>query len=89
MNCKGHEKSETSSNGNKSMQKEQYLTVKEVADLLKVAENTVRGWVKSGELRAIDLGKGWRIAEVDLQFFLDSKQTTPRYAETPPPETEA
>jgi excisionase family DNA binding protein len=60
------------------MVQNQYLTVKEVAELLKVAENTVRGWVKSGELRAIDLGKGWRITAIDLQFFLDSKQTTPR-----------
>jgi excisionase family DNA binding protein len=67
------------------MQKDQYMTVKEVADLLKVAENTVRGWVKSGELRAIDLGKGWRITERDLQVFLDSKQTAPRYSDPAPP----
>lgn len=60
------------------MHKDNYLTVKDIADLLKVAENTVRGWVKSGDLRAIDLGKGWRIEAVDLKLFLDSKQTTPR-----------
>lgn len=57
---------------------EVYMTVKEVADLLQVAENTVRGWVKSFDLRAIDLGKGWRITAIDLKIFLDSKQTTPR-----------
>lgn len=38
-----------------------YQTVKDVADLLKVSEVTVRRWIKDGELRAIDIGKGWRI----------------------------
>jgi excisionase family DNA binding protein len=33
---------------------------------LEVAEATVRHWIKSGELRAIDIGKGWRIADTDL-----------------------
>lgn len=39
----------------------QYRTVKEIADLLKVSEVIVRRWIKDGELRAIDIGKGWRI----------------------------
>lgn len=57
---------------------DQYQTVKEVADRLKVAEATVRHWIRSGELRAIDIGKGWRIADADLDRFLTRHETTPR-----------
>ena len=60
------------------MPNEQYQTVKEVADLLKVAETTVRHWIKLGDLRAIDIGKGWRIADTDLERFLERHQTAPR-----------
>lgn len=60
------------------MPHDQYQTVKEVADRLKVAEATVRHWIKEGQLRAIDIGKGWRIADSDLADFLLSHQTTPK-----------
>lgn len=59
------------------MSREQYQTVKEVADLLKVNEVTVRRWIKDGELRAIEIGKGWRIGEDDLDAFLESHATRP------------
>lgn len=60
------------------MPQDQYQTVKDVADRLKVAEATVRHWIKDGQLRAIDIGKGWRIAGADLAEFLLSHQTAPR-----------
>lgn len=55
----------------------QYQTVKDVADLLKVSEVTVRRWIKEGDLRAIDIGKGWRISAEDLDAFLDGHATRP------------
>ncbi|WP_430463515.1 helix-turn-helix domain-containing protein [Tabrizicola sp.] len=58
-----------------------YLTVRDVADRLKVAEATVRHWIKQSELRAIDIGKGWRIATTDLEQFLERHQNTPRSAQ--------
>src|SRR5690606_1468832 len=61
-----------------SMPNEHYQTVKEVADRLKVAEATVRHWIKQGDLRAIDVGKGWRIAHTDLEHFLERHQSAPR-----------
>jgi len=55
-----------------------YQTAKDVADRMKVAEATVRHWIKQGDLRAIDIGKGWRIASLDLERFLERHQTAPR-----------
>ncbi|MDT8855107.1 helix-turn-helix domain-containing protein [Paracoccaceae bacterium Fryx2] len=60
------------------MPNEQYQTVRDVADRLKVAEATVRHWIKLGELRAIGIGKGWRIADADLEHFLERHQNAPR-----------
>lgn len=60
------------------MPQDQYQTVREVADRLKVAEATVRHWIKEGQLRAIDIGKGWRIADSDLADFLLAHQTAPK-----------
>jgi excisionase family DNA binding protein len=57
------------------MARDDYQTVKEVADRLKVSEATVRHWIKAGELRAIDIGKGWRIADRDLAAFLRGHAT--------------
>lgn len=60
------------------MPHDRYRTVHEVADLLKVNEATVRRWIRDGELRAIDIGKGWRIADADLVAFFHSHETRPR-----------
>jgi len=60
------------------MPQDQYQTVREVADRLKVAEATVRHWIKIGDLRAIDIGKGWRIADADLGAFLRLHETAPK-----------
>lgn len=55
-----------------------YQTVQELAERLEVAESTVRQWIKFGKLRAIDIGKGWRISDTDLERFLIARETVPR-----------
>jgi len=60
------------------MPHDRYQTVQELADRLEVAEATVRQWIRSGVLRAIDIGKGWRIADTDLERFLKARETAPR-----------
>lgn len=60
------------------MPHDRYQTVQELAQRLEVAEATVRQWIKSGELRAIDIGKGWRVADADLERFLKARETAPR-----------
>jgi excisionase family DNA binding protein len=50
------------------------LTTEEVAEELKVHVKTVRDWIASGELEAIDLGQGYRIWRSDLIKFLNSRK---------------
>ncbi|PTE23186.1 DNA-binding protein [Cereibacter changlensis JA139] len=59
------------------MPQDQHQPVKEGADRLKGAKATVRPWIKGGDLHAIDIGKGWRSADTDLQEFLSAHQTAP------------
>jgi excisionase family DNA binding protein len=48
------------------------LTLRETADLLKLSEATLRGLIKAGDVRAIRIGREWRIAVRDLEDFLDA-----------------
>jgi excisionase family DNA binding protein len=48
------------------------LTVEEVARRLSVHVDTVRRWIRSGELKAINLGgpAGYRITKTELDRFI-------------------
>lgn len=50
------------------------MTTEEVAEELRVHIKTVRDWIASGELEAIDLGQGYRIWKSDLLKFLASRK---------------
>ncbi|WP_084602877.1 helix-turn-helix domain-containing protein [Rubritepida flocculans] len=52
-----------------------FLTMKEVADVVQVSEATVRHWIRLRELRAIDLGREWRVIPRDLEAFLAAHET--------------
>ncbi len=62
----------------KRVPNDRYQTVHEVSERLEVSDTTVRLWIKSGELRAVDIGKGWRIADTDLARCLKARETAPR-----------
>lgn len=49
---------------------EQMFTVREVAELLKVGDETIWRWIKSGRLKAIKLAKEYRIPESALKSLL-------------------
>ena len=51
------------------------LKVKEAAEKLNVHPNTIRNWIKAGELKAMDIGKGYRIKEDDLNEFVEKRST--------------
>ncbi|HEU5227674.1 MAG TPA: helix-turn-helix domain-containing protein [Ktedonobacteraceae bacterium] len=49
-------------------------TTGEVAEKLKITPKTVREYIQSGELEAIDMGQGYRIYKRDLDTFLESRR---------------
>ncbi len=48
------------------------LTIHEVATLLKMRESTVRAWINDGQLRAVKFGRDWRVAQRDLEAYLNA-----------------
>jgi len=56
------------------MQQEEPLTVEEVAKRLRVSPETVRAWIRAGELDAIDVGK-YLIYPADLEDFKERRRT--------------
>lgn len=49
---------------------EQYYSIEEVAEMLKVAYITVYRWVQSGKLPAYKAGKQHRIKKSDIDTFI-------------------
>ena len=52
-----------------------FLTTHEVAELLKVREQTVRSWIHQEDLRAVKLGRDFRVAVKDLEAFVNEHAT--------------
>jgi excisionase family DNA binding protein len=57
---------------------ERQLTVEEVAEELRVHPETVRQWIRAGELDAFDTGRGYRISREDLDDFVQRRKTSKR-----------
>jgi excisionase family DNA binding protein len=53
----------------------QLLTVGEVAEMLRVSDMTVYRLIKAGDLRALQIGKSYRLREEDVDAFLSSRFT--------------
>jgi excisionase family DNA binding protein len=60
------------------MAKDKLLTLDEVAEQLSVNVETVRRWIRSGELEGIDLGgrAGYRVTESALDKFIRERVIT-------------
>jgi excisionase family DNA binding protein len=70
---------------------ESFLTVAEVAELLKVNQQTVRNWIDHGKLAAVRVGRRVRIKRSDLNRILETgngKSTTPSPGRPPGPSAE-
>jgi excisionase family DNA binding protein len=53
---------------------DEMLTVEDVATELRVHPETVRQWIRDGELIAIDISKEYRILRSDLNAFLSARR---------------
>ena len=53
-----------------------FLTVAEVAELLKLNQQTVRNWIDQGSLPALRVGRRVRIRRSDLERVLEKGSTT-------------
>ncbi|PDP89691.1 DNA-binding protein [Glycomyces fuscus] len=66
---------------------EHFYSVDQVADLLGLHVRTIRNYVRDGRLRAVRIGKQYRIAHADLEAFTGGVQPPaeepdpPRHAE--------
>lgn len=49
------------------------MSVNDAARRLEVHRNTILIWIKTKELRAVKLGRKWRIMPEDLKTFLDKR----------------
>lgn len=56
-------------------QTKEYLTVEQVADVLLVHWQTVLDYIRTGQLPAVKLNKGYRVARTELDNFLRQKTT--------------
>ena len=65
------------------------LTVREVAQLLRVNRRTVERWLQHRRLAGIRLPGGWRVRRDVLEAFLQTRTTQARSAARPDAETHA
>ena len=52
-----------------------FLTVREVAELLRVSSMTVYRLIKSSELPAVRVGRSFRVRDIDVDAYLASRYT--------------
>ena len=50
------------------------FTVEEVADMLKCDVETVRRWLREGQLQGVKLGRAWRVQKKDLDQFIKERE---------------
>lgn len=51
-------------------------TLNEIADLLQVTKRSLYSWIKSGRLKALKVGREWRVTKKSLEAFLEENTAT-------------
>jgi len=54
--------------------KEQYYTIEEVAEILKVVYITVYRWIKQGKLESFRVGKKYMIKKSDIEKLIEKSK---------------
>lgn len=56
---------------------QEWLTPEEVAQRLKINEQTIRKWLREGRLRGSLLGRVWRVSPTALTEFMQAHEPKP------------
>lgn len=51
----------------KLLNNDEYYTIDELVKILKISRRTIERHIKSGEIKALKIGKQWRIRKSDIQ----------------------
>jgi len=54
---------------------ENYFTVSQVAEKLKVKDSTIWRWIRLGKLNCVCIGRNYRISQNDIDKFLKQKKS--------------
>jgi excisionase family DNA binding protein len=71
------------------MPEDEYLSIPRVARLLRVAEKTVYGLARRGEIPAFKVGGQWRFSRNAIDAWIEERSTTPADRAAPEPGTPA
>ena len=52
------------------------LTLKEVAQTLRISETTLRSWVDTGILKGYKFNREYRVSKEDLDAFIEESKVT-------------
>ncbi len=58
-----------------TFEKARFLTVQEVADMLRVSSMTVYRLIKAGDLSAVRVGRSFRVRDTDVDEYLAARYT--------------
>ncbi|WP_257875834.1 helix-turn-helix domain-containing protein [Thermoanaerobacterium thermosaccharolyticum] len=53
---------------------DEYFTVKEVSEKLKLNIMTIYKWINQGKIKAVKLGDTWRISETEINRILNENK---------------
>ena len=68
-----------------ALEQDELLTVAQIAEQVQVTPETVRRWIKTGQLRghAVSRRLGFRVRRADLNEFLNLRDSTPLVVSAP------
>ena len=58
------------------MTEKKVYTIDELVDMLQVTRRTIYNYIKEGKLKAVKIGKYWRVTDQALNAFLTPKDGT-------------
>jgi excisionase family DNA binding protein len=62
---------------------EEYYTIEEVAEKLKVTRQAIHNWIRDGRIESLKLGRARRIPAAALERFLEQSRDRKEIPETP------